>query len=132
GTHELKGKAEAIPLWRALRVVALVSGALKSVGLEAPFVGREREFQLVKDLFHASADQGRAHLVSVWGIGGIGKSRLSWEFLKYVDGLAGGVWWHRGRCLPYGEGVTYWAMAVMVRSRVGIVGCEVTILVSGQ
>jgi predicted ATPase/class 3 adenylate cyclase len=120
GTHKLKGKAEAIPLWRALRVVALVSGALKSVGLEAPFVGREREFQLVKDLFHASADQGRAHLVSVWGIGGIGKSRLSWEFLKYMDGLAQVVYWHRGRCLPYGEGVTYWALADMVRSRAGI------------
>ncbi|TMK76436.1 MAG: zinc-ribbon domain-containing protein [Actinobacteria bacterium] len=120
GTHELKGKAEAMPLWRALRVVALVGGALKSAGLEAPFVGREREFQLVKDLFHASADQGRAHLVSVWGIGGIGKSRLSWEFLKYMDGLAQVIYWHRGRCLPYGEGVTYWALADMVRSRAGI------------
>jgi predicted ATPase/class 3 adenylate cyclase len=120
GTHELKGKTEAVPLWRALRVVALVSGALKSAGLEAPFVGREREFQLVKDLFHASADQGRAHLVSVWGIGGIGKSRLSWEFLKYMDGLSQVVYWHRGRCLPYGEGVTYWALADMVRSRAGI------------
>ncbi len=120
GAHELKGKAEPVPLWRALRVVALIGGKQKSAGLEAPFVGRDREFQLVKDLFHSSADQGRAHLVSVWGIGGIGKSRLSWEFLKYMDGLAQVVWWHRGRCLPYGEGVTYWALADMVRSRAGI------------
>jgi class 3 adenylate cyclase/tetratricopeptide (TPR) repeat protein len=124
GLHDLKGKAEPIGLWRARRVVALRGGAQKSTGLEAPFVGRDREFRLVKDLFHASADQGRAHLVSVWGIGGIGKSRLSWEFSKYVDGLAGGVWWHRGRCLPYGEGVTYWALAEMVRSRAGIAEAE--------
>jgi predicted ATPase/class 3 adenylate cyclase len=120
GLHDLKGKAEPVHLWRARRVVALVGGALKSTGLEAPFVGRDREFRLVKDLFHSSADQGRAHLVSVWGIGGIGKSRLSWEFFKYIDGLAQVVWWHRGRCLPYGEGVTYWALAEMVRSRAGI------------
>jgi class 3 adenylate cyclase/tetratricopeptide (TPR) repeat protein len=120
GLHELKGKTEPVRLWLARRVVALRGGALKSTGLEAPFVGREREFGLVKDLFHASADQGRAHLVSVWGIAGIGKSRLSWEFFKYIDGLAGTVRWHRGRCLPYGEGVTFWALAEMVRSRAGI------------
>src|SRR5207244_5288001 len=108
GLHELKGKAESASLWRAIRVVALIGGDLKSTGLDAPFVGRDREFRLVKDLFHASSDQGRAHLLSMWGIAGIGKSRMSWEFFKYIDGLAGTVWWHRGRCLPYGEGVTYW------------------------
>jgi len=120
GTHELKGKAEPIALHRALRVVALVGGALKSVGLEAPFVGRDREFRMLKELFHASAEDGRAHLVSAWGIAGIGKSRLSWEFFKYIDGLAQLVLWHRGRCLPYGEGVTYWALAEMVRGRAQI------------
>jgi class 3 adenylate cyclase/tetratricopeptide (TPR) repeat protein len=120
GSHEVKGKVEPLHLWRALRVVALVGGALKSVGLEAPFVGREREFRVLKELFHTSADEGRAQLVSVWGIAGIGKSRLSWEFFKYIDGLAQGIWWHRGRCLPYGEGVTYWALAEMIRSRAGI------------
>src|SRR6266536_2927451 len=61
-----------------------------------------------------------AHLVSVTGIAGIGKSRLSWEFEKYVDGLAQNTWWHRGRCLAYGEGVAYWALAEMVRMRAGI------------
>src|SRR5439155_1561 len=49
--------------------------------------------------------------------GGIGKSRLAWEFYKYFDGIADTVWWHRGRCLSYGEGVTYWALADMVRMR---------------
>ena len=49
-------------------------------------------------------------MVSVVGIAGIGKSRLSWEFYKYIDGLLETIRWHRGRCLAYGEGVTYWAL----------------------
>jgi class 3 adenylate cyclase/tetratricopeptide (TPR) repeat protein len=117
GLHELKGKAEPIVLFRALRVVSGRAGALKSAGLEAPFVGRERELKLIKDLFHASAQDRRAHLVSVTGIAGIGKSRLVWEFYKYFDGIVDTVWWHRGRCLAYGEGVAYWALADMVRMR---------------
>jgi class 3 adenylate cyclase/tetratricopeptide (TPR) repeat protein len=117
GTHQLKGKAEPVALWRALRVVSGRQGALKSSGLEAPFVGRDRELRQLKDLFHACADDSKPHLVSVTGIAGIGKSRLAWEFYKYFDGLADTVYWHRGRCLSYGEGVTYWALADMVRMR---------------
>jgi predicted ATPase/class 3 adenylate cyclase len=124
GAHTLKGKAEPVRLYQAQRVVAGVGGALKSEGLEAPFVGRDRELRLVKDLFHASAQEHRAHLVSVTGIAGIGKSRLAWEFYKYMDGLSDMFRWHRGRCLSYGEGVAYWALAEMVRSRAGIVEAE--------
>src|SRR5207244_1893616 len=62
GEHELKGKAEPVGLWRALRVVSGVGGQLKSVGLEAPFVGRDRELKLIKELFHATADEKKAHL----------------------------------------------------------------------
>jgi predicted ATPase/class 3 adenylate cyclase len=121
GEHELKGKAEAVPLYRALRVLAARGGVQRSVGLEPPFVGRDRELRLVKELFHASGEEGKAQLVSVVGIAGIGKSRLAWEFEKYLDGLADNFWWHRGRCLAYGEGVAYWALAEMVRMRAGIV-----------
>jgi class 3 adenylate cyclase/tetratricopeptide (TPR) repeat protein len=117
GTQELKGKSEPIELWRALRVVSGVGGQLKSEGLEAPFVGRERELKLIKDLFHGCAEDRRAHLVSITGIAGIGKSRLAWEFYKYFDGIVEPVYWHRGRCLAYGEGVAYWALADMVRMR---------------
>jgi predicted ATPase/class 3 adenylate cyclase len=120
GAHELKGKAEPVPLWEATRVVAGRRGALKSEGLEAPFVGRDRELNLVKERFHATVEEGKAQRVSVVGIAGIGKSRLSWELYKYLDGLAQTVLWHRGRCLPYGDGVTYWALAEMVRMRAGI------------
>jgi class 3 adenylate cyclase/tetratricopeptide (TPR) repeat protein len=117
GSYELKGKTGLVPLWQALRVVSGARGTLKSEGLEAPFVGRDRELRLLKELFHASAEERKAHLVSVTGIGGIGKSRLAWEFFKYIDGFPQRVLWHRGRCLAYGEGVTYWALADMVRMR---------------
>ena len=117
GTHELKGKAEPVDLFRAVRVTSVRGGALRSGELEPPFVGRERELYLVKELFHATSEERKAHLVTVMGIGGIGKSRLAWEFEKYLDGVAEQVWWHRGRCLAYGDGVAYWALAEMIRMR---------------
>ena len=124
GAHSLKGKVEPVELWQAVRVVGLRGGAAKSIGIEPPFVGRDRELRLVKELYHATAEDRRSHLVSVVGIGGIGKSRLSWEFEKYIDGLAGDVWWHSGRCLAYGDGVAFWALAEMVRGRAGILEDE--------
>src|SRR5437667_8060927 len=87
GSFELKGKEGRTPLWRAQRVGPGLRGSLKSQGLEAPFVGRDRELRQIKDLFHACADEQKAHLVSVTGIAGIGKSRLAWEFYKYFDGI---------------------------------------------
>jgi class 3 adenylate cyclase/tetratricopeptide (TPR) repeat protein len=120
GSHELKGKSGLIPLWRALRVVSGARGSLKAESLEAPFVGRERELRLIKSLFHTTGEESKAHLVSITGIAGIGKSRLAWEFFKYMDGLPQSTYWHRGRCLSYGEGVAYWALADMVRMRARI------------
>jgi class 3 adenylate cyclase/predicted ATPase len=120
GAHQLKGKEEPVATYRALRVTGGRGGALKASGLEPPFVGRDRELRLVKELFHGSAEERKAHLVSFVGIAGIGKSRLAWEFEKYADGLVEEVWWHRGRCLAYGEGVAYWALAEMVRMRARI------------
>ena len=117
GEHALKGKAEQVRLWRPLRVVANRGGEGRATTLEAPFVGRDREFRLVQDLFHAAGDDRRATLVTVIGVAGIGKSRLAWELEKHIDGLADVVWWHRGRCLAYGEGVAFWALAEMVRMR---------------
>jgi len=126
GSHELKGKQDSLQLWHAIRVVAGRRGALRVSGLEPPFVGRERELRLVKELLHASGEESRARLLSVAGVAGVGKSRLAWEFEKYTDGLSEAVYWHRGRCLAYGEGVTYWALAEMVRMRAGISEGEAT------
>ena len=89
-------------------------------GLEAPLTGRDAELRTIKELFHAAADRRIPRLVLVSGPPGVGKSRLGWEFEKYIDGLAAEVWWHRGRCLSYGEGVAFWALAEIVRQRLGI------------
>ena len=126
GPRTFKGKAEPVEVWQAVRVVGAVGGAQRAGGLEAPFVGRGRELQMVKERFHATAEQGRAQLVSVIGGAGIGKSRMVWELFKYLDGLAYPIRWHRGRCLAYGDGVTYWALAEMVRTRCGIAEGEDT------
>ncbi len=120
GEQILKGKVSPVPAWRALRVVAERGGRGRSDALEAPFVGREDELRLLKELFHATEREGRTRLVSVTGIGGIGKSRLAWEFEKYLDGIVGEVWWHRGRSPAYGEGISFWALGEMIRGRAGL------------
>jgi class 3 adenylate cyclase/tetratricopeptide (TPR) repeat protein len=124
GALELKGKAVTINAWRALRVVAQRKGLGRAQRLEPPFVGREEEIRQIKELLHATARERRARLVSVTGIPGIGKSRLAWEFLKYVDGLADNVYWHEGRSRAYGEGITFGALGEMVRMRAGILEVE--------
>jgi class 3 adenylate cyclase/tetratricopeptide (TPR) repeat protein len=121
GTHEVKGREQPIHAWTALRVVAGMGGARRGSGLEAPFVGRERELQTIVDVADDSITRRTARLVTVTGDAGAGKSRLLWEFFKYMDGIEEVRWWHQGRCLSYGEGVSYWALAEMVRARAGIV-----------
>lgn len=120
GEHLLKGKAEPVALWRATRVLSSVGGVQRVDGLEAPLVGRDAELRTVRELFHAAAERRMPRLVLVSGPAGVGKSRLGWEFEKYLDGLAGSVWWHRGRCFAYGDAVAFWALAEIVRQRLGI------------
>ena len=120
GEHQLKGKSGPIRLWSADRVLSGIGGSQRVDGLEAPMLGRDAELRLLKELFHATAERGAPRLVVVSGPAGVGKSRLGWEFEKYADGLAGSVLWHRGRCLAYGEGVAFWALAEIVRQRLGI------------
>jgi class 3 adenylate cyclase/tetratricopeptide (TPR) repeat protein len=117
GDHVLKGKAEPVRLFRADAVVAARGGAQRVDGLEAPMTGRDAAMRQVKELFHTTEQDGRARLVVVKGVAGIGKSRLGWEFEKYIDGLTTDVMWHRGRSLSYGDGVGFWGFAEMVRSR---------------
>src|SRR5438034_887298 len=115
GPLSLKGRDEPVTAWRAVRVVGQRGGAGRTEAMEPPFVGRTEELRLIKELLHSTGREAKARLVSVVGIGGIGKSRLAWEFLKYVDGLAETIYWHKGRCPAYGDGVTFWALGEMVR-----------------
>ena len=120
GEHLLKGKVEAERLWRATRVVSAIGGAQRVDGLEAPLIGRGVEMRMIRELFHASVERNQPRLVLVSGPAGVGKSRLGWEFEKYIDGLADLVLWHRGRCLSYGDGLVFWALAEAVRRRLEI------------
>jgi class 3 adenylate cyclase/tetratricopeptide (TPR) repeat protein len=124
GEHALKGKDGPVHAWRAVRVVAQRGGKNRSDTLEAPFVGRDEELRQLKDLFQATSRERRPRLVSVIGPGGIGKSRLAWEFLKHLDGLLDRVWWHAGRSPAYGDGITFWALGEMVRGRAGLVEAD--------
>jgi class 3 adenylate cyclase/tetratricopeptide (TPR) repeat protein len=120
GDQLLKGKASSVPAWRAMRVVAERGGRNRQDTLEAPFVGRDAELRLLKELLTATGRERRARLVSITGQAGIGKSRLAWEFSKWIDGIVETVWWHTGRSPAYGEGITFWALAEMVRGRCGL------------
>ena len=124
GDLVLKGKSLPVHAWRPLQVTAKVGGAGGSTLPEPPFVGRTRELQTLRDFFKRSAAEGRAHLVSVIGVAGIGKSRLVDELEKYLDGLVGTTYWHRGRSPSYGEGVTFWALGEMVRTRARIADAD--------
>ncbi|HTL23731.1 MAG TPA: adenylate/guanylate cyclase domain-containing protein [Mycobacteriales bacterium] len=124
GEHALKGKAEPVRLWQAGVVVAEVGGGQRVDGLEAPLSGRDADLRLVKELFHSTQELRRPKLVVVDGEAGIGKSRLAWEFEKYADGLTATVWWHRGRCLSYGDGTAFWALSEAMRARFGLVEAD--------
>jgi hypothetical protein len=120
GETALKGKPLPIATFRALRVVSDRGGTGRKEVLEPPFVGRADEFRFLKEQFHATGRDGRAHLVSLVGQAGIGKSRLAWELEKYLDGVVETVWWHRGRSPSYGDGLTFWALGEMIRRRAGL------------
>ena len=120
GTHQLKGKTEPVTAFRAERVLGERGGKGRTDSLEPPFVGRTSELRLLKDALHATGQDRQARLVSLIGQAGIGKSRLVWEFLKYIDGLVEVVYWHEGRSPSYGDGVVMWALGEMIRQRAGI------------
>jgi class 3 adenylate cyclase/tetratricopeptide (TPR) repeat protein len=124
GVHKIKGKEFPVEAYRALRVIAGHQGFRRTGQLEPPFVGRDGELRLLKDLFNSTTTERRARLVSVTGIAGLGKSRLAWEFFKYIDGVVDDVFWHQGRCPAYGDGVTFWALGEMVRMRAHIAETE--------
>jgi class 3 adenylate cyclase len=117
GEQLLKGKATPVTAYHALRVVARRGGAGRGDRLEPPFVGRDSELRLLKDLFHTTSREKRVRLVSVTGQAGVGKSRLAWELRKYADGVAQDIFWHEGRSPAYGQGITFWALGEMVRAR---------------
>jgi class 3 adenylate cyclase/tetratricopeptide (TPR) repeat protein len=111
---QAKGKAEPVPVYEALRAPSELHPSPPTPPL-APFVGRHHELSLVIDTLARAKRDRTVQLVTLIGVPGIGKSRLVWELQRALEAESGLVTWRRGRCLPYGEGVTYWALAEMVK-----------------
>src|SRR5918995_1127967 len=119
GAVQVKGKADPVPVWR-------LEGARSRTGIEAirrastPFVGRQAELDLLKGLFEQTLTDRTVRLVTVVGEPGVGKSRFVSELAASVDDRPELITWRQGRCLPYGDGITFWALGEIVKAQAGI------------
>ena len=115
----VKGKAEPLSLWWA-------KGVRDRYGTDVtrqhatPFVGRELERPLLVGTLERATQQRSVQLVTIVGEPGVGKSRLVAELFAYVDAKPVLTRWRQGRCLPYGEGITFWALGEIVKAEAGI------------
>jgi len=114
---EAKGKAKPLLVWAALRARARI--AIDRLH-GSPLVGRARELDQVVDTLARSRVERQPQLVTVVGVPGIGKSRLVYELSQAVDRDPKLVSWRQGRCLPYGDGVTFWALGEIVKAQAGV------------
>jgi class 3 adenylate cyclase/tetratricopeptide (TPR) repeat protein len=114
-----KGKAEPVRVWEALTPRARV-GVDVVQAARAPLVGRDRELRLLVDTAHRVRDAREPQLVTLVGVPGIGKSRLTFELMQALDADQALWRWRQGRCLPYGDGVTFWPIGEIVKSHTEI------------
>jgi class 3 adenylate cyclase len=112
----LKGKSAPVAAWRLEAVSPVTRGRARR--LDRPMVGREEERTVLRRLAGNAAGSRMCHLATVLGPAGVGKSRLVAEVLADLEGTAGVL---SGRCLPYGEGITFWPLAEAVRQAAGVV-----------
>ena len=110
---ELRGKAEALRAVELLAEQPMAEGALSG---NVPLVGRQRELELLTTTYHRVVDEGRPHLVTLYGEAGVGKSRLVAELLAGLEAASPTPIAVRGRCLAYGDGITYWPLAELLKA----------------
>ena len=115
----VKGKAEPLGLWRA-RAARARFGTDITRSHAASLVGRELEKTLLQGTYERAVRDASIQLVTVVGEPGVGKSRLVAELFAYIDVLPQLVRWRQGRCLPYGEGISFWALGEIVKAEAGI------------
>jgi class 3 adenylate cyclase/tetratricopeptide (TPR) repeat protein len=116
---EAKGKVDPVPAWEALEAKARFGVDVRQLGA-SPLVGRETELDGLAAALNRARREREPQLVTLVGVPGIGKSRLVWELFQYVDSEPELTFWRQGRSLPYGEGVSFWALAEIVKAQAGI------------
>jgi class 3 adenylate cyclase/tetratricopeptide (TPR) repeat protein len=116
---DAKGKSEPLRLYRAIEARGRFGADLIRTH-ESVFVGRDVEKTLLQGLFDRCARDSTVELVTLVGEPGVGKSRLCAELFRYVDERPELIRWRQGRCLPYGEGITFWALGELVKSHAGV------------
>jgi class 3 adenylate cyclase/tetratricopeptide (TPR) repeat protein len=116
---EVKGKAKPLAVWRAIEPRGRY-GVDAAVRAPTPFLGRESEMSLLTETYRRVIDDGTLQLVTIAAAPGVGKSRLVNEFWQWADDQPEIVWWRQGRNLPYGEGITFWALGEIVKGQAGI------------
>jgi class 3 adenylate cyclase/tetratricopeptide (TPR) repeat protein len=116
---QVKGKTEPLQVWQALAARARFGADVIRTS-STLLVGREFERSQLIATFERAATQRSCQLVTVVGEPGVGKTRLCTELLQYVEQRPGLVRWRQGRCLPYGEGVVFWALGEIVKAECGI------------
>jgi class 3 adenylate cyclase/tetratricopeptide (TPR) repeat protein len=119
GPVEAKGKAEPIVVWRPIEALSRLGVDVRQHG-GAALVGRHRELEVLTEALARVRERSEPELVTLIGVPGIGKSRLVYELLQEVDRERELITWRQGRSLPYGDGVTFWALGEMVKAQAGI------------
>ena len=115
-----KGKAELVPAWEALEARSRFGVDLAPAS-RSPMIGRVHESRVLVDALERAQRERASQLVTLVGVPGIGKSRLVAELFTHVDtDPTQVVLWRQGRSLPYGDGVTFWALTEMVKAQAGI------------
>jgi class 3 adenylate cyclase/tetratricopeptide (TPR) repeat protein len=115
----VKGASEPIPVWRAVSPRSRV-GVDVARRYRSPFVGRRLDLATLKTAFERTMRESCLQLVTVVGEPGVGKSRLVAELFFYADGQPDPVTWRQGRSLPYGDGITFWALGEIVKAEAGV------------
>jgi class 3 adenylate cyclase/tetratricopeptide (TPR) repeat protein len=116
----LKGKSERVPAWEVDRLIAAHPVGRGESAREAPLVGRDYEISTLESRFEKVVGERRPQLVTLVGEAGVGKSRMLREFERKLTEGEPRAYVSTGRCLPYGGGVVYWALAEILRAECGI------------
>jgi predicted ATPase/class 3 adenylate cyclase len=116
---QAKGKTDPVPVYEALRARFEQPPAYEGPPL-APLVGRKAELSMILDTVSRARRDRTVQLLTLVGVPGIGKSRLVWELQRAVADEPALVTWRKGRCLPYGDGVTFWALGEMIKAQAGV------------